>query len=196
MNYWVLFLLSYLLGAIPFSYLFGKYLGKVDISQRGSGNIGATNVLRSTKTSVAVLALAGDLLKGLAAAWIGLTWGNEVIAAACGVIVVVGHCFSIFLSFRGGKGVATAGGVILYLMPQIFLVLVAVMILSVVLTRYVSLGSVLSAALLPILCLILMEPWPYTVMSLLLAALVLFRHHSNIERLISGREARITDKAV
>lgn len=196
MNYWVLFLLSYLLGAIPFSYLFGKYLGKVDISQRGSGNIGATNVLRSTKTSVAVLALAGDLLKGLVAAWIGLTWGNEVIAAACGVFVVVGHCFSIFLSFRGGKGVATAAGVIVYLMPQIFLVLVAVMILSVVLTRYVSLGSVLAAALLPILCLILMEPWPYTVMSLLLAALVLLRHHSNIKRLISGQEARITDKAI
>jgi len=195
-NYWVLFLVSYFLGAIPFSYIFGKYLGKVDISQRGSGNIGATNVLRSTTTSVAVLALAGDLLKGLLAAWIGLTWGNEVIAAVCGVLVVVGHCFSIFLSFKGGKGVATAAGVILYLMPQIFLVLLAVMILAVLLTRYVSLGSVLAAALLPVLCLILVEPWSYTVMSLLLAALVLFRHHSNIKRLISGQEARITDKAV
>ena len=139
MNDWFLFLVSYFLGAIPFSYICGKYLGKVDISQRGSGNIGATNVLRSTTTSVAVLALAGDLLKGLLAAWIGLTWGNEVIAAVCGVLVVVGHCFSIFLSFKGGKGVATAAGVILYLMPQIFLVLLAVMILAVLLTRYVSL---------------------------------------------------------
>ncbi|HCF50122.1 MAG TPA: acyl-phosphate glycerol 3-phosphate acyltransferase [Syntrophomonas sp.] len=196
MNDWVLLLLSYLLGAVPFSYLFGKYLGKVDISQRGSGNIGATNVLRSTKISVAVLALMGDLLKGLIAAWIGLAWGGPVVAAACGVFVVVGHCYTIFLSFRGGKGVATAAGVILFLMPQIFLVLVAVMILSVALTRYVSLGSVLAAALLPILCLILIKPWPFTVMSFFLAALVLFRHHSNIKRLISGQEARITDKAV
>lgn len=196
MNYWALLLLSYLLGAIPFSYLFGKYLGKVDISQRGSGNIGATNVLRSTGVAVAVLALIGDLLKGLVAAWIGLAWGGPWVAAACGVAVVVGHCYSVFLSFKGGKGVATAAGVILFLMPQILLVLLAAMILSVALTRYVSLGSVLAAALLPILCLILMEPWSYTIMSFFLAALVLFRHRSNIIRLISGQEARITDRAV
>ncbi len=196
MNYWVLILLSYLLGAIPFSYLFGKYLGKVDISQKGSGNIGATNVLRSTKTSVAILALLGDLLKGFIAAWIGLSWGGPVVAAACGVMVVVGHCYTVFLSFKGGKGVATAAGVILFLMPQIFLVLLAAMVLSVLLTRYVSLGSVLAAALLPILCLILREPWPYTIMSLFLAGMVLFRHRSNIQRLVSGQEARITDRAV
>lgn len=196
MNYWGLLLLSYLIGAIPFSYLFGKYLGKVDISQRGSGNIGATNVLRSTGVSVAVLALIGDLLKGLIAAWLGLRWGGAWVAAACGVAVVLGHCYSIFLSFKGGKGVATAAGVILFLMPQILLVLLATMILSVAMTRYVSLGSVLAAALLPILCLILAEPWSYTIMGFLLAALVLYRHRSNIKRLISGQEARITDKAV
>lgn len=196
MNYWGLLLLSYLIGAIPFSYLFGKYLGKVDISKRGSGNIGATNVLRSTGVSVAVLALIGDLFKGLIAAWLGLRWGGAWVAAACGAAVVLGHCYSVFLSFKGGKGVATAAGVILFLMPQILLVLLATMILSVALTRYVSLGSVLAAALLPILCLILAEPWPYTIMSFLLAALVLYRHRSNIKRLISGQEARITDRAV
>lgn len=196
MNYWGLLLLSYLLGAIPFSYFFGKYLGKVDISKKGSGNIGATNVLRSTNISVAILALLGDILKGLAAAWIGLTWGGPVVAAACGAMVVTGHCYSVFLSFKGGKGVATAAGVILFLMPQIFLLLLATMILAVVLTRYVSLGSVLAAALFPLICLILREPISYTIMSFFLAAVVLFRHRSNIKRLISGQEARITDRAV
>lgn len=196
MNNLALFLLSYLIGAIPFSYLFGKYLGKVDISRRGSGNIGATNVLRSTKLSVALLSLAADLLKGLLAAWIGLTWGGPGLAAACGAVVVVGHCYSPFISFKGGKGVATAAGVIAILMPQIFLVLLAVMLLSVALTRYVSLGSVLAAALFPILCLIWLKPWPYIILSFFLATLVLFRHQTNIKRLMSGQESRITDKAI
>ena len=121
--------------------------------------------------------------------------GNEVIAAVCGVLVVVGHCFSIFYHLKAARGSYCSRCDSVLDAPD-FLVLLAVMILAVLLTRYVSLGSVLAAALLPVLCLILVEPWSYTVMSLLLAALVLFRHHSNIKRLISGQEARITDKAV
>lgn len=190
-----LLLLCYLIGAIPFSYLFGKYMGKVDIRRRGSGNIGATNVLRSSSLPAALLALAADLLKGSLAAWIGLAWGGLGLAAACGAMVVVGHCYSVFISFKGGKGVATAAGVIAFLMPQIFLVLVAIMVFSVILTRHVSLGSVLAAALLPILCLIWSIPWPYTALGFFLAAIVLFRHQTNIRRLMSGQEARISDRA-
>ncbi len=195
MHYLLLILLCYLIGAIPFSFLFGKYLGKVDISRKGSGNIGATNVLRSSNIPVALLSLTADLLKGLLAAWIGLAWGGPGLAAACGVAVVVGHCYSVFISFKGGKGVATAAGVIALLMPKIFLILLAIMVLAVVFTRYVSLGSVLAAALFPILCLIWGQPWPYTLLGFCFAALVLFRHESNIVKLMSGQESRITDKA-
>jgi glycerol-3-phosphate acyltransferase PlsY len=151
-------------------------------------------VLRSTKLSVALLSLAADLLKGLLAAWIGLTWGGPGLAAACGAVVVVGHCYSPFISFKGGKGVATAAGVIAILMPQIFLVLLAVMVLSVALTRYVSLGSVLAAALFPILCLIWLKPWPYIILSFFLATLVLFRHQTNIKRLMSGQNPALLTK--
>lgn len=192
----VLIVLCYLIGSIPFSYIMGRVLGKVDITTKGSGNVGATNVLRATNVPVAILALCGDVLKGVIAAWIGMAAGGPVLAAWCGGAVVVGHCYSIFMKFKGGKGVATAAGVIAFLMPAIVVALASILVISVVITRYVSLGSVLAAALFPILCLVLWKPWPYILLSFFLAGLVLYRHRENIRRLRNGQEARITDKAL
>jgi len=107
-----LIILCYLIGSIPFSLIFGLLLGKVDIRTKGSGNIGATNVLRSSGLAVAILALIADMGKGVAGAWIGSAGGGLEMAALCSGAVLLGHCFSVFLKFKGGKAVATSAGVI------------------------------------------------------------------------------------
>jgi glycerol-3-phosphate acyltransferase PlsY len=191
----VLVVLCYFLGAIPFSYLFSRFFGGVDIRSRGTGNVGATNVLRTVGTKIALASLLGDFFKGVLAAWLGFYFGGTVLAAICAGIAVVGHCWPIFLGFKGGKGVATSAGVILFLMPSVLLVLLVTFVTSIAVTRLVSLGSVCAAVLLPFLVLVLHQPWPYNLMCVLLSAIVLFRHRSNIYRLRKGTEKRINEKA-
>lgn len=191
----VLIILCYLIGSIPFSLIFGLLLGKVDIRTKGSGNIGATNVLRSSGLAVAILALIADMGKGVAGAWIGSAYGGAEMAAICSGAVLLGHCFSVFLKFRGGKGVATSAGVIGFLMPGILGILALIVIIMVFITRYMSLGSIMAAIALPILtAFIFPKPMPYILLSLFMAVLVLYRHRGNIQRLISGTESKITDK--
>ncbi|MDD2586321.1 MAG: glycerol-3-phosphate 1-O-acyltransferase PlsY [Syntrophomonadaceae bacterium] len=188
-------ILCYLIGSIPFSYLFGRVFGKVDIRARGSGNIGATNVLRTSGVPVALIALSGDLFKGILAAWISFKLGGTTLAAVGSLAAITGHCYPAFLRFRGGKGVATAAGIILFLMPDMFLVLLGVFVASVAITRYVSLGSLLAAAIFPLIVLICMKPWPYIALSFLMAALVIYRHKDNLKRLRQGQESKINEKA-
>lgn len=187
-------ILCYLIGAIPFSYLSGLILGKVDIRSQGSGNVGATNVFRTTGIPIALLALLGDLFKGFAAAWISFSIGGLPLAAICSLAAVIGHCYPVFLSFRGGKGVATAAGVLLYLMPNIVLILAVTFVVTIAVSRYVSLGSLLAAAILPLLTIILIQPWPYILVSFLLSALVIYRHRENIQRLREGKETKINNR--
>ncbi len=187
--------LCYLIGSIPFSLIFGMALGKVDIRTRGSGNIGATNVLRTSGIAVALLALAADLCKGLAAAWIGTAVGGPVMAGFCAAAVITGHCYSVFLNFKGGKGVATAAGIMAFLMPDVFVVVLIIFILMVTITRYVSMGSIVGAIAFPLLtAFIFPKPLPYIVMSIYIIALVLYRHKENVIRLKEGKESKITDK--
>lgn len=193
-------LICYILGAVPFSYIFGRLFGRVDITTRGSGNVGATNVLRTTSIPVAIMALLGDAGKGFAGAWFGTMAGGDLIGAIllgaiCGAVVVLGHCYSVFLNFKGGKGVATAAGVLLAFMPDIVAVLVVVFLVLVVFTRYVSLGSISVAAALPFLSMVYLKPWPYVTMCFLISTIVIYRHRENIERLKKGTESRITEKA-
>ncbi len=192
----LLVLLSYLLGSIPFSYIFSRTFGGVDIRTKGTGNVGATNVLRSLGVKIAVVSLIGDLLKGLVAAWIGYYFDGVTLAAACSVAVVVGHCWPITLRLRGGKGVATAAGMMLALMPLIFLLEAMVVIIIAATTRYVSLGSVCAAILFPILVIFSHQPWQYVIMSIIVGSIVLFRHRSNIRRLRQGTESKINEKAL
>lgn len=188
-------IICYLMGSIPFSFIFARLLGGVDIRTRGSHNVGATNVLRSLGWQVALTALLGDVSKGLISAWLGYSQGGEVLAALCCLTAVIGHCWPAFLGFRGGKGVATAAGVILFLMPKVIIPLVLVFIVILIFSRYVSLGSISVAALLPVVAIIMGEPWIYVIMSVIIAAIVIARHHENITKLRNGTEARITDHA-
>ncbi len=166
----------YLLGAIPFSYLFVRMLKGFDIRKQGSGNVGSTNVLRTAGKGVALAAFAGDLLKVLLAVWLGLHFGGEILASICAVAAVVGHCWSAYLGFKGGKGVATTAGVILFLMPKVLLLLVIIFIVIVAISRYVSLASISVAALLPLMVYLFNKPNHLLIMSVALTILVIFQH--------------------
>lgn len=186
--------LCYLIGSIPFSYLISRLKG-VDIRTKGSGNVGATNVFRTLGPGVAAAALTGDLLKGVLAAWIGAAAGGGWLVAACAVAAVAGHCFPVFLGFRGGKGVATSAGVILYLFPIQLLILLAVFVVLVLLLRWVSLASVTAAVMFPILILFSEKPLHLIILSLLMAVMVVYRHRENIERLRNGTEPKLGQRA-
>ncbi len=191
----LLIIMCYLIGSIPFSLIFGMALGKVDIRTRGSGNIGATNVLRTSGIAVAMLALGADLCKGLAAAWIGTAAGGPALAALCAAAVITGHCYSVFLNFKGGKGVAAAAGIMVFLMPNVLVVVLIIFILTITITRYVSLGSIIGAvAFLVLTAFIFPQPLPYIIMSIYMVVLVLYRHKDNFKRLIEGNESKITDR--
>lgn len=195
MKEFLLILLCYLIGSIPFSYIAARVLAHTDVRTRGSGNVGATNVFRTSGTGAALLALAGDLIKGVLAAWLGLTLGGLLLAALCSLAAVIGHCYPLFLRFRGGKAVATAGGVVLWLMPKVVIILLLIFIAVVYVSRYVSLASIAVAVLLPVIALMLHNPWEYILLSVLMAALVVYRHRENIRKLRQGTEARIGDRA-
>jgi acyl phosphate:glycerol-3-phosphate acyltransferase len=194
--------LAYLMGSLPFGYLTGRLVGKIDIRQHGSGNIGATNVGRVLGRKWGVLVLVLDLLKGLVPV-AGLA--NLLLAAAssnrvhwqvaAGIATILGHMFPCWLGFRGGKGVATALGVVAWLAPWASVVAAAVFGLSLALWRIVSLASILAALSFAVCQLVLLWPalftpghWSVTTFSLLVPALIVVRHRSNIGRLWRGEE--------
>ncbi len=189
---WVM--LAYLIGAIPFSYLFTRLLTGIDIREKGSGNVGSTNVLRTVGIRVALAAFAGDMFKGVLVAWLGMYFGGYTLAAACSLAAVIGHCWPVFLNFQGGKGVATSAGVMLYLLPQAFLILFFGFIAIIAISRYVSLGSICGATLFPFMFLIFDKPQSLVVMGFMLAVLVIYRHRENIQRLRNGSESKIGKK--
>lgn len=184
-------IISYLLGSIPFAYIMIRLIKGIDIRQVGSGNVGTTNALRTAGKRVALAALLGDLLKGLLAAWLGMQVGGEVLAAACVLAAVIGHCWPVFIGFKGGKGMATTAGAMLLLMPKVFLFLAIIFILIVIFSRYVSLASISVAVLLPLTVLFLSQPGSYLLTSIVLTLLVVYRHRENIERLRNGNERKI-----
>jgi glycerol-3-phosphate acyltransferase PlsY len=195
MNVWIAsVVIAYLLGSIPFGYLLVRIFRKEDIREKGSGNIGATNVLRSGAKGLGLATLLLDLLKGLAAVLLAryLANGNYDIAIAAAVAAVLGHVFPVWLGFRGGKGVATALGAFLALTwPSAIgalLIFVAVFALS----RYVSLASILASIALPIFAFFFVCSWTpvMTFGFLFLPLLVIAKHHGNIQRLLSGTENR------
>lgn len=193
---WVgMILLCYFIGSIPFSYLVSRSMGGIDIRTKGSGNVGATNVLRTMGIPAAILAFVGDLGKGILAAWIGLLVGGESMAAVCAVAAVIGHCYTVFLGFRGGKGVAASGGILFFLMPEVGVILLGIFLLVAIFTRYVSLASCTVAVVLPVAVLATHQNMSYFWMSLVLAIIVVFKHRDNIKRLRAGVEPRFTDRA-
>lgn len=188
--------ISFLIGSFSSAYVLGKMFKKVDIRGYGSGNAGATNALRVFGKKIGGLAFILDVLKGVLAVYIGgniLGYNGELIG---GLFAVVGHNWPVFLKFKGGKGIATSFGVLLSIHWPIAIISLIFFLLVVIITRYVSLGSILSAILVPILGLVTNKPFNrnFFIVTFILAILAIYRHRSNIERLIHGKEYKIGEK--
>jgi glycerol-3-phosphate acyltransferase PlsY len=187
---------AYVIGAVPIGFLVARAFGIGDIRRHGSGTIGATNVLRTAGWLPALLTLFGDIAKGYAAVWVGgrLAGGDPGPTAACALATVVGNCWSVFLGFRGGKGVATGLGALLGIVRWAVVPAIPVWLAVALTTRYVSLGSILGAVCVPLGALLLGYPRPFVLASLVVAAVIIARHHENIARLLAGTERRLGAK--
>jgi glycerol-3-phosphate acyltransferase PlsY len=192
-------LASYLLGSIPTSHLLSRFIAGIDLRQHGSGNLGATNLYRVLGWKYAIPAGLVDIAKGAIPV---LVFGPQVsdsklFALACGVTAILGHVFSVFVGFKGGKGVATAAGVMLGLTPLALSVAAVVWALLVLLTGYVSVGSIAAAAVLPVAVYLLEDSVtpPILWMDVAVAAGVILLHRRNIERLLKGTENRFGRRA-
>jgi glycerol-3-phosphate acyltransferase PlsY len=184
------FALAYLIGSVPFGLILTRLAGAGDVRNIGSGNIGATNVLRTGRRGLAIATLILDLLKGALPVWLAFRYFGPDMAVIAGLGAVLGHCFPIWLRFRGGKGVATAAGVVVALTPTVAAVAIGVFVLVVLATRYVSLGSILGAlAAAP--AAYLMGYVQAAELYLLLALIILAKHAANLRRLAHGTEARL-----
>jgi glycerol-3-phosphate acyltransferase PlsY len=192
--YWlpfvIAFVLGYLAGSIPFGLLLTSLGGAGDIRGIGSGNIGATNVLRTGRKGLALATLLADIAKGCLPTLAAFAWLGPDVAVAVGLGTVLGHCFPVWLRFRGGKGVATAAGVILALTPVVVPIILAVFIGVVWATRYVSLGSCLAALASPVTAWFLGYGQPAE-LYVALALIVVGTHHGNIRRLLRGEENKL-----
>ena len=184
-------LIAYLLGAIPFGYLLVKWKTGADVRTAGSGNIGATNVMRTTGRAAGIVTLLLDIAKGYAAVWIaGRLTGKDVLWMSMGALAVMaGHAYPIFLDFKGGKAVASFVGAFLCLTPWALAVETIIFVAVVIKTRHISMGSIVGAATLPLaVWLVMKAPWPAVVAAAAAGAFVIYRHSSNIRRLRLGTE--------
>jgi glycerol-3-phosphate acyltransferase PlsY len=185
-------ILGYVLGSIPFGYLLVKIASGSDIRQAGSGNIGATNVYRQSH-AIGILTLILDAGKGylavVAAGWLS---GGDGWRAAAAVAAILGHVFTVFLGFRGGKGVATGFGAYLALTPPAVGTTMIVFFLTAILTRYVSLASILATATYPLWVFLYHEPVMMIGAALLGSSVIVAKHHQNIRRLLSGKESKFS----
>ncbi len=193
---------SYFLGAIPFGYILFKMKSGGDIRKYGSGNIGATNMLRTGGKTMGILTMILDLGKGSLALIVPKMMGIDAFwLSLCGVMVVIGHIYPVFLLFRGGKGVATAAGVFIVVAPLPFLLSFAVFVSLIALTRFVSLGSIFSSVLMPLFMYLfsfVRPPFPAEIllMAVCIAFFIVIRHSSNIKNLINGKEKKLGNKVV
>jgi len=181
-------LFSYLLGSVPTGYLLFRWSRKRDIRHFGSRSIGATNLLRLTDKKTALTAAVFDVLKGF------IPVEDLNFSLLCGFLTVVGHCFPVYIKFRGGKGVATTVGVYLAFSLTSLMILVAVFVTVIAITRYVSLGSLLGVMTLPLTALIFKDEKEIVYLGILIFLLIAFQHRGNIERLIQGKERKLGEK--
>ena len=205
--YIIVAIVAYLLGSISFSVIISKKMAGFDVREKGSGNAGATNMLRSVGKKAAILTLLGDALKGVVAVLFAILVGaiaknsdKSLLVQIAGILVVVGHTFPIFFGFKGGKGVATSLGVVLTTNWKIGLICLVFALILMALTRIVSMGSVGAAILFPVLVLFMPTNFTvsdgssYLIYSIILAVIVVFNHRSNIKRILSGTENKLSFK--
>ena len=209
--YLIVGIIAYLIGSINFSVLISKKMAGFDVREKGSGNAGTTNMLRSVGKKAAAITLICDILKGVISIVIAIIVGNiaknldrELLLQIAGIAVVLGHTFPIFFGFKGGKGVATSLGVLLMSNWQIGLICLVFAVVLMALTRMVSLGSCAAAVLFPVLTLFINQHYTvltdgksgrvYFVYSVILAIIVLYNHRSNIKRILNGTENKLSFK--
>ena len=184
-------LVAYVIGSIPFGLIVGKLFYHVDVRERGSGNVGTTNVFRVLGTKAGIAVFFCDVLKGFVPAFIAAYFFNPWYAIFIAAAPVVGHMYSVFLKGKGGKGVATGAGVVLALLPLAFVVIIVVWLLLILVTRYVSLASLVATALVPVFVFALDDPLPYKIAAVLVTVTIYWAHRGNISRLIHGTEHRV-----
>mgnify|MGYP002551390421 CR=1 FL=1 len=209
--YIIIAVVAYLIGSVNFSIIISKKMAGFDVREKGSGNAGTTNMLRSVGKKAAAITLICDILKGVISIGLAIIIGNiakninrELLVQIAGIAVVIGHTFPIFFGFKGGKGVATSLGVLLMSNWQIGLICLVFAIILMALTRMVSLGSCAAAVLFPVLTLFINQHYTvltegkngatYLVYSIILAVIVLYNHRSNIKRILNGTENKLSFK--
>lgn len=193
-DFFILCLIPYLVGSIPCGVLLAR-AQSVDIRSQGSGNIGATNVARVLGKRAGLLTLLGDVLKGFLVVWgASQLYQSPAMIALAGLMVFLGHLYSIFLKFRGGKGVATSLGLFSYTMPWPTLCAVGVFAICLWVSGYVSMGSIMAAVSLPLFAIYFKLPLPYIYLAIIVGLFTLQRHYGNIIRLIEGTESRFLKK--
>ncbi len=187
----------YLLGSIPFGYIVGKLFKKIDIRELGSGNIGTANAFRILGPSLASLVLIGDIGKGIFSIYLVQYFNidNYLIITIAGLAVICGHDWSLFLGFKGGKGIATTFGVVFALNPTISILAVIIWVVVLITTKYVSLSSILAVISILVFMLLFKQPYEYIVFSAIILILSIFKHKENIERLKSRKERKIGEKS-
>lgn len=193
----VLIILScYLLGSIPFGYIVGKLFKKIDIREYGSGNIGATNAFRILGPLLASIVVIGDIGKGIFSIYLAQYFNidNLLILTIAGLAVICGHDWSIFLGFKGGKGIATTFGVMFVLNPTISVLALMIWVVVVITTRYVSLSSIFAVICIFIFTILFKQPYEYIAFSAIILILGIFNHKDNIKRLKSKKERKIGEK--
>lgn len=209
--YIIMGIIAYLIGSVNFSVLISKKVAGFDLREKGSGNAGTTNMLRTVGKGAAVVVLILDILKGVVAIWVAIGYGNlvawltklvvdnSILVQVAGIFVIVGHTYPIYFGFKGGKGIATALGILLTTNYQIGLICLVFAIVLMTLTQMVSVGSIAAAILYPVLTLFLAKenfivPGNYFVYSVIMALVVIFNHRSNVKRLLNGTENKISFK--
>lgn len=209
-TYIIVAVIAYLIGSINFSIILSKKMAGFDIREKGSGNAGTTNMLRSVGKKAAVITLICDILKGVVSILIAVLAGkivknldNALLVQLAGIFVIIGHTFPIFFKFKGGKGIATSLGVLLMINWQIGLICLIFALVLMALTKMVSVGSIAAAILFPILVAFIDQNyivptsnsnWSYLVFSIIVALLVIFNHRANVQRILNGTENRLSFK--
>ena len=201
----VVIILSYLIGSINFSVILSKKMAGFDVREKGSGNAGTTNMLRSVGKKAAAITLVCDILKGVISILLAILIGKiacssnvSLLVQVAGISVILGHTFPIFFGFKGGKGVATSLGVLIMSNWQIGLICLVFALILIGLTQMVSVGSIAAAILYPVLTLFIPQnyivPGNYLIYSIILAVIIVFNHRENVKRLLAGKENKISFK--
>lgn len=201
----IIAIVAYLIGSINFSVILSRKMAGFDVREKGSGNAGTTNMLRSVGKKAAAITLVCDILKGVVAILIAMLMNKifkdsngALLVQIAGVAVILGHTFPIFFKFKGGKGVATSLGVLIMSNWQIGLICLVFALILIILTQMVSVGSIAAAILYPVLTLFIPQnyiiPGNYIIYSVILAVIIVFNHRENVKRLLSGTENRISFK--